>query len=884
MTDEGYVGIDVHRAARIAAAAHGGQIVVSETTRRLLDGDAAGSRPRRAPAEGPRSAPSAVPARRGRLPAAPDARRHQPARRLEPARRARARARRARRAALERHAPPHRHRSRRHREDPARAPGRRRARRDAARRRLLGAARRPLRSRARAVRRSRRRSARATTWPGSSAARSSSLLLDNFEHLLDAAPAVSALLAASSGLRVLVTSRAPLHVSGEQEYRLEPLPARRCGGALRRASARGRARARARRDGRGHLPPPRRPSAGDRARRGAHEAARSRARSSSVSTRAPPAPDRRRARRARAPAHAARDDRVELRPPRRGRQGALRAALRLRGQLSARRRGGGLRGGSRRARGARRLEPAEADRRRPLPDARDDPRVRTRAAREVGGTRRAAAAPRRVLLRARRAGVRAPLRRRGGVGGAARARPRRPRAALDWLADERRRTARSSSPARWAGSGSRTATSARGAAGSRDALAELAEQPAVAGASAHARRRARRPARRRRGGTGAARARHRALARARRPGGARLGTGLARLAAHLRRRRRGRRARRRSSESLELCAASSATGRRDPCARRRLPGARRTRRRRARGAAVARAARAGGRRSAHRALRLPLPRRLRADPRRHARSRDALPPEPAGGAPARGRHRDELRGARRRDGRRGQRRPRRALRLAGAVEALWESLGVSISVAFWDALLERYIGAAREQLGAEADAVWAEGARWRSTTRSSSPSEAPARAGASGRAGCVPSCARAPRTGSRAPRTQGGRRRCGCAAAGRNSWDRPLEAKSPGAVGENAPAPVRAVAVRPRLPEDDERARDGRAVGCHDSAQSGRVRSRSSRGAVRSRRPAGRGRPRRWQVGWQGAVRSARGRECERGSGSNGNREAGECPHHRRPA
>src|SRR5439155_14945131 len=50
-----------------------------------------------------------------------------------------------------------------------------------------------------------------------------------------------------------------------------------------------------------------------------------------------------------------------------------------------------------------------------------------------------------------------------------------------------------------------------------------------------------------------------------------------------------------------------------------------------------------------------------------------------------------------------------ALRLAGAVEALWESLGTWISVRFWDSLLERYIGAARAQLGAEANAVWAEG-------------------------------------------------------------------------------------------------------------------------------------------------------------------------------
>jgi predicted ATPase/class 3 adenylate cyclase len=53
--------------------------------------------------------------------------------------------------------------------------------------------------------------------------------------------------------------------------------------------------------------------------------------------------------------------------------------------------------------------------------------------------------------------------------------------------------------------------------------------------------------------------------------------------------------------------------------------------------------------------------------------------------------------------------PERALRLAGAVEALWESLGTSMSVAFWDALLERYIGPARDQLGADADRVWAEG-------------------------------------------------------------------------------------------------------------------------------------------------------------------------------
>jgi len=38
LTAEGYVGIDVHRAARICSAAHGGQVVLSEATRSLLGG------------------------------------------------------------------------------------------------------------------------------------------------------------------------------------------------------------------------------------------------------------------------------------------------------------------------------------------------------------------------------------------------------------------------------------------------------------------------------------------------------------------------------------------------------------------------------------------------------------------------------------------------------------------------------------------------------------------------------------------------------------------------------------------------------------------------------------------------------------------------------
>ncbi|MBL8057222.1 MAG: AAA family ATPase, partial [Anaerolineales bacterium] len=51
------------------------------------------------------------------------------------------------------------------------------------------------------------------------------LVLDNFEHVLAAAARVADLLAAGPGLKVLVTSRAPLRLRAEQQYALAPLPA-----------------------------------------------------------------------------------------------------------------------------------------------------------------------------------------------------------------------------------------------------------------------------------------------------------------------------------------------------------------------------------------------------------------------------------------------------------------------------------------------------------------------------------------------------------------------------------------------------------------------------------------------------------------------------------
>ena len=37
LTDEGYVGLDVHKGARIAAVGHGGQVLLSEATHALVD-------------------------------------------------------------------------------------------------------------------------------------------------------------------------------------------------------------------------------------------------------------------------------------------------------------------------------------------------------------------------------------------------------------------------------------------------------------------------------------------------------------------------------------------------------------------------------------------------------------------------------------------------------------------------------------------------------------------------------------------------------------------------------------------------------------------------------------------------------------------------------
>ena len=49
------------------------------------------------------------------------------------------------------------------------------------------------------------------------------LVLDNFEHVLDAAPTVATLVASATNVGVLATSRAPLRLRGEREYPVRPL-------------------------------------------------------------------------------------------------------------------------------------------------------------------------------------------------------------------------------------------------------------------------------------------------------------------------------------------------------------------------------------------------------------------------------------------------------------------------------------------------------------------------------------------------------------------------------------------------------------------------------------------------------------------------------------
>ena len=188
------------------------------------------------------------------------------------------------------------------------------------------------------------------------------LLVDNLEHLLGAAPALGELLTQAKGLRLLVTSRTPLHLRGEREYPLDPLAeddavtlfVERARDAGRDLELDDTIAAICRRLD--SLPL-------------AIELAAARTKILAPAKllerleQALPISDRRRTRRAGASADAARDDRMELRPARSRRTAALRAPRSLRRHVPAGSRRGRMRRDTGRADGARRPQPAQADRR-----------------------------------------------------------------------------------------------------------------------------------------------------------------------------------------------------------------------------------------------------------------------------------------------------------------------------------------------------------------------------------------------------------------------------------------------------------------------------------------------------------------------------------------
>ena len=125
------------------------------------------------------------------------------------------------------------HRARRHRQDPTRHRARPIALDRRAGRHVVRRARRDRGAGARSVGRS------PGPWASSTdrsdprpmpllpylADRSALLVLDNLEHLMGATSDVTAILRGSPGTRVVVTSRSPLRIGGEQEYPVRPLEA-----------------------------------------------------------------------------------------------------------------------------------------------------------------------------------------------------------------------------------------------------------------------------------------------------------------------------------------------------------------------------------------------------------------------------------------------------------------------------------------------------------------------------------------------------------------------------------------------------------------------------------------------------------------------------------
>ena len=234
VADEGYVGDDVHRAARIAGAGHGGQVLVSLSTATLVELKLTDLGEHRlkdlaAPERIYQLGEGGFPAlSRSTARTCPSLRRLSwVASRSSP---------RCSRCSPRGHAPAHTDGTGRHREDTSRASGGRRGLRLLPRRRLVDPAcsLTPVRARPRDRCPSRRL---ANGLAEHVSDKQMLCLFDNFEQVVEAGTELADLLASCPNLDILVTSRERLRVRGEQTYPVPPL-AEQDGVALFNARAR----------------------------------------------------------------------------------------------------------------------------------------------------------------------------------------------------------------------------------------------------------------------------------------------------------------------------------------------------------------------------------------------------------------------------------------------------------------------------------------------------------------------------------------------------------------------------------------------------------------------------------------------------------------------
>ena len=221
--EEGYIGIDVHRAARIAACGHGGQVLVSASTAAL-----AGTNGLRDLGEH-RLKDLAAPERHlptwgERLLAAQEPAQDESASSRHALPWSCAGAGRSARTARERRrSPAHADRPGRHRARHASLCRQRRAASDLHPGGVFWAPLAPLRDPGLVLETAGQAVGARNGLAEHIGETATLLLLDNFEHVVEAADDLAGLLAACPGLNVLVTSREPLHIGGEQEYRVPSL-------------------------------------------------------------------------------------------------------------------------------------------------------------------------------------------------------------------------------------------------------------------------------------------------------------------------------------------------------------------------------------------------------------------------------------------------------------------------------------------------------------------------------------------------------------------------------------------------------------------------------------------------------------------------------------